>query len=864
MRKIIIILILVTFSLTAFCPFFDSAGAHGSMRSSINTQSEIPHFGYERTIMESSFNIYDIDFSKSGKTFAACYSFINIMDPTTWELEADVYHKDWTYELDYSPDESLLAIASYKHFHLYRTSNLSIYKSFFDAHDNVIGDVNFSPDGRYLATGSDDGSFKIWDSKNDWIMVQNISLKVGSGLTWVKRVLYSPDGDFFISAVHTGSGAITVWDPVGWKELEKINGYNDFYATEEFTPDGDYFVSSKDSEIYLWETRTWTLVKTLEDNGNQITAIDFSPKGDYMVSAVDNTITIWDTSSWTQVQVLKDVHSDVIRCLACSPNDYTFVSGSWDKSKIVWSTDTDYDETSDKVDAFPNDIAASKDSDLDGVPDEWNPGKDQSDSTTGLYLDAFPYDNTASLDSDDDGYPDAWHHGMNKSDSLKGLKLDAFPDDSAAGLDSDGDGYPDCWVYGRSEEDSTTGLKLDAFPEDPTEWADSDDDGVGDNSDAFPNDPAASIDTDGDGCPDSWNMGKSEEDSTTRLKLDAFPIDPAASMDTDGDEYPDNWNLGKIQADSTSEPQLEIDKFPDNKYEYMDTDDDGLGNTNDTDDDNDEYLDSWEEYLGTDPLDPSSNPIDTDNDGKPDGDRTNSRIWMDTDDDNDESSDETELSEGTDPLDASSKPYSINSLDDGFNMFIWIIFVLMIVIVLLIIFVLVRSKQSANEFSSHLDNRPTITKPLHSTYSQQGYQNYQRPVFHENSGHPPAPSFQDSTYGTPDQIIDQKPYQPHFYNQPQNQTSEHFNNQNRPMAAQQPQTTVSKPPPGYHSYDYQPQPQPRTQQMVRQNVIPTYQEPYQHPQQVQQPQGQNICPTCGHKMNYIYEKNRYFCYRCWK
>jgi DNA-binding beta-propeller fold protein YncE len=41
-------------------------------------------------------------------------------------------------------------------------------------------------------------------------------------------------------------------------------------------------------------------------------------------------------------------------------------------------------------DAFPMDPAASSDADGDGYPEAWNPGKDGSDSTTGLALDAFP------------------------------------------------------------------------------------------------------------------------------------------------------------------------------------------------------------------------------------------------------------------------------------------------------------------------------------------------------------------------------------------------------------------------------------------------------------------------------------------
>jgi hypothetical protein len=121
----------------------------------------------------------------------------------------------------------------------------------------------------------------------------------------------------------------------------------------------------------------------------------------------------------------------------------------------------------------------------------------------------------------------------------------------------------------------------DVFPDDSNEWNDSDDDGVGDNGDAFPDDPSESVDTDGDGIGDDG---------------DTFPNDPNESVDTDND---------------------------------------GQGDNADRDDDGDHFLDVWEQFLGTNPKDANDKPIDTDGDGKPDGDATNSQPWMDTDDNGD-------------------------------------------------------------------------------------------------------------------------------------------------------------------------------------------------------------------------------------
>lgn len=67
------------------------------------------------------------------------------------------------------------------------------------------------------------------------------------------------------------------------------------------------------------------------------------------------------------------------------------------------SDDTDKDSVPNEFDAFPNDPAASIDTDNDGAPDLWNSGYTKSDSTSGLTLDAYPDDWSCSMVSDGDG-----------------------------------------------------------------------------------------------------------------------------------------------------------------------------------------------------------------------------------------------------------------------------------------------------------------------------------------------------------------------------------------------------------------------------------------------------------------------------
>ncbi len=68
---------------------------------------------------------------------------------------------------------------------------------------------------------------------------------------------------------------------------------------------------------------------------------------------------------------------------------------------------------------------------------------------------------------------------------------------------------------------------------------------------------------------------------------------------------------------------------------WYDNDEDGIPDDRDDDDDNDGFLDVWEEFMDTDPFDKNDQPTDTDEDGIPDGDKYNTELWMDMDDDDD-------------------------------------------------------------------------------------------------------------------------------------------------------------------------------------------------------------------------------------
>ncbi len=121
--------------------------------------------------------------------------------------------------------------------------------------------------------------------------------------------------------------------------------------------------------------------------------------------------------------------------------------------------DQDNDGVKDSLDAFPNNAAASVDTDNDGLPDEFHVACEQGCDqdcidNSGLVLD---------IDDDNDGVTDL---------------EDAFSLNVAASTDTDGDGQPDTFLAGCDQACiANSGLTLDN---------DDDNDGVVDGEDTFP------------------------------------------------------------------------------------------------------------------------------------------------------------------------------------------------------------------------------------------------------------------------------------------------------------------------------------------------------------------------------------------
>jgi WD40 repeat protein len=241
-------------------------------------------------------------------------------------------HKDVVHDVAFSPDGKMLATGSEEDDYTAKLWDVTSGRELaaLKGHTGRVTHVAFSPDGKIMATGSNDYSAKLWD------VAGGRELTTLSGhRNVVYTVAFSPDGKML--ATGSFDKTVKLWDVASGRELATLNGHNNAVYCVAFSPDGKTLASaSSDNTAKLWDIASGRVLATLDRHRNFVFSVDFSPDGKTLATgSFDDTAKLWDVASGRELATLNG-HTNVVYSVAFSPDGKTLATGSFDRTVKLW------------------------------------------------------------------------------------------------------------------------------------------------------------------------------------------------------------------------------------------------------------------------------------------------------------------------------------------------------------------------------------------------------------------------------------------------------------------------------------------------------------------------------------------------
>ncbi|KAH9028312.1 WD40-repeat-containing domain protein [Lactarius hengduanensis] len=201
-------------------------------------------------------------------------------------------------------------------------------RNVFDGHTGAVYALDFSPDGRSIVSGSADRTVRIWDMQDGShkLLADRDTETDDSG---VASVAISPDGR--LVAVGSLDNIVRIWDVATGQLIERLRGHKDSVYSVAFTPDGDGIVSgSLDKTIKYWDVGKLLANAPNRDPRTDLLPADRPGSSSSVVKREGDEASAACTKNFG--------HRDYVVTVAVSHDGQWVVSGSKDRGVQFWDS----------------------------------------------------------------------------------------------------------------------------------------------------------------------------------------------------------------------------------------------------------------------------------------------------------------------------------------------------------------------------------------------------------------------------------------------------------------------------------------------------------------------------------------------
>ncbi len=206
-----------------------------------------------------------------------------------------------------------------------------------DGHKRKVRSLAIHVDSRRALSGSN-GGLILWDldtkKKIPYFPAEKEVEKVERHAWMIRSLAFAPEGK--IVASGSEDGTLLLWNLDGQPDPVHLSGHKDAIKAIAFHPKKPMLASgSRDSDIVLWDF-DGREIRRLRGHTNEVRALAFSPDGATLLSgAEDNTAMLWHVDSGQLLHRFRG-HSARLKSVAISHDGRLAASGSDDGSIIVW------------------------------------------------------------------------------------------------------------------------------------------------------------------------------------------------------------------------------------------------------------------------------------------------------------------------------------------------------------------------------------------------------------------------------------------------------------------------------------------------------------------------------------------------